>query len=192
MPPLSSSSGLARDLRLDGAAHAAQGVEVLGLRTRAERLARTRHGQVDIRADTALLHLAVGYARVTEYARQLLDKRHGLVRAVDVRLGHALDERHAAAVVVHRRDAPAVHQLARVLFEVYAVKTYRLFLAVHVYLHLAAHTERKVVLAGLPRLGAGRDRNSSCGPTWNNGLSCCRWAQPARTVYSTALRLSAA
>ena len=61
VPPDSTTRHLARDLVLDRAGHVAEGVQVLDLRARAERLLPAgTHRDVRVAAQRALLHVAVG------------------------------------------------------------------------------------------------------------------------------------
>ena len=60
-------------LGLDGLADEADGIDVLDLAARAERLARAAHRDVDVGAQVALLHVAVAGAEVAQDGAQLGD-----------------------------------------------------------------------------------------------------------------------
>ena len=80
---------------------ALEGVEVLELGLGAQaRLAAAAQAHVAVAAHGALLHRAVGDAERQEHATQLLHEQARLLRCAEVGLGHKLDERRAAAVVV--------------------------------------------------------------------------------------------
>ena len=93
---------LALALALDGAANGLEGVQVLHLGTGAEFLgAHLTDGQVHIRTHGALLELAVGRAQVLDDETQLIQIGNDFFGASHIRLGHDLDQRHAASVIIH-------------------------------------------------------------------------------------------
>ncbi len=118
------------DLGLDPARDEVEGVHVLDLRPRAQ-LVRPRrpHRDVGVDAQRPLLHLRVGDPELDDRLAQELEEALRLVGGADVRRGHDLDERRAAAVVVDERgvgaaDAPGttadVDRLRRILLEMRA------------------------------------------------------------------------
>ena len=118
---------LALDLGLDPARDEVEGVHVLDLRARPQlvRAGRT-HGDVGVDPQRPLLHLGVGDPSSTIGLPQELEEALRLVGRADVRRGHDLDERRAAAVEVDERRVgtadPAgppsdVDGLGRVLLE---------------------------------------------------------------------------
>src|SRR5207342_523622 len=95
---------LARDLVLHRATERPDGVHVLDLGARPERVRADRtHGHVRVDAHRALFHLHVGDADGLEHGPQLGDVALRLLRAADVGTTHDLHERHAGAVVVDER-----------------------------------------------------------------------------------------
>src|SRR4051812_49982467 len=96
---------LSLDLVADGALHAAQRVDVLGLRAGAELLAALWHQrQVDVAAQAALLHPYVGDVQSAQQIAQLCDisprDSSSAVSGACNGTGHDLDERDAGTVVV--------------------------------------------------------------------------------------------
>ena len=118
---------LALDLGLDPARDEVEGVHVLDLGSRAElvRPGRT-HGDVGVDAQRPLLHLGVRDPELDDGLPEELEEAFRLVGRADVRRGHDLDERRAAAVEVDERRVRAadpagppsdVDGLGRVLLE---------------------------------------------------------------------------
>ncbi len=120
--------GLATNLILERVVKVLERVEVLHLAARAELLrATTTQRDVAVAAHGARLHGAIGDADGEEDLAQLLHEEARLLRAAQVGLGHKLDERRAATVVVDERVVRAadtalgsadVHHLGGVLLHV--------------------------------------------------------------------------
>ena len=110
-------------------------------------------GDVDIRSHLPLFKLAVGNAGVDVDLPQLCQKLDGLVGAFHMRLFQGvcdkLDEWHAAAVVVDKGFASAVHKFSGVLFKVYAVD-WDVFVK---NAQVTVYADRLFQLADLIRLG---------------------------------------
>ena len=103
----------------NGPFHALEGVQILHFRAGAHGLARTAKAQVHIAAEAALVHAAVADPGGGQDGPQLFQIGAGFLRRAKVRLGHDLDQGHAATVQVDSRYAgPVVQQLARVFLHV--------------------------------------------------------------------------
>ena len=146
--------GLARDLELERGVDALEGVHVLDLDLRAERVgALGAERDVHVRAHVAVLEVAVGDAGVDEDLAEALEVFHRLVGGGEV--GHAddLHERRAAAVVVDAGVPRVVVDLRGVLLEVDVVEADALRGAgrdaARVDLHAAAEAERGAALGDL-------------------------------------------
>ena len=127
------------------------GVHVLDLGARAERLAALRtDGDVHVAAHGALLHFAVGNADPAHDLLQAFDIFLCLVDRADIRLRDDLDQRHAAAVVIHIGVAVTVDQLAGVLLDVDMVQTDPSAVG---QLDVAADDQRRIELADLVGFG---------------------------------------
>jgi hypothetical protein len=147
------------DLGLDAPGDVVEGVHVLELAARAQ-LARAGRADRDVGVDAqrALLHLGVRDAELDDRLPQELEHALRLLGGVDVRRGHDLDERRAAAVEVDERvrrpaDAPAaaadVERLGRVLLEVRTHDPDHMLLLANRYEHLAIYARRHIVLGDL-------------------------------------------
>ena len=161
-------------------------VEVLDLDLGAERgLARAPGRDVRVAAERPLLHPHVRDVERLERRAQLGEVGARLLGRAHVGFGHALDERHAGAVVVDEGvvglpdPSPGAHVrgLARVLLHVDARDADRPALAVHLDLEPPADAHGQVVLADLVVLRhvgievvlpveqrAGRDRRAEREP----------------------------
>ena len=128
------------------------------------------HGDVDVEAERALLHLGVGDAELDDRLAQQLEEALRLVGRVDIRRGDDLDERRPASVevdecVVGARDPPRrpahVDVLRGVLLEVRAHDPTASSPSGTVERHLpSTQRARRTGRSGSP--SAGRDRSSSC------------------------------
>ena len=135
-------------------------------------LAGLAHRDVGVAAQRALLHLGVGDAELDDRLAQELEEAPRLLAGADVRLGHDLDERRAAAVEVDERRLGAadpagraadVDRLRRVLLEVRADDP-DLAVAVRAQARRSGpprRAGRRTGRSGTP--SAGRDRSSSSG-----------------------------
>ena len=109
---------LPRHLEVDRGAEEAEGVQILDLRARAERLAGAAHRHVRVAAQRSFLHVPVAHLGVHEDLPQPREVLRGVLRGADVGLRHDLDERHAGAVEIDPRQLAVVDRLPRVLFHV--------------------------------------------------------------------------
>ena len=194
--PSARSVGLPRDLELERALHVAERVEVLDLCLHAERLGPGRpHRHVGVAAKAALFHVAVVDADGDEDRAQAAEEVAGVGGGAQVRLGHDLDERHAAAVEVEIGVAigvgeAVVQRLAGILFEVdagdadAARRARRSRSRPGRRSRAAARTAR----SGSP--SAGRDRSSSCARRSTAAGPCSRARDAARAPSSTTRRFN--
>ena len=128
-----------------------EGIHIFDLRAGAELVVTDlAHRNVDVAAQRTLLHLTVRNADVFHHQLQPLEIFADLVGAANVRLRHDLNERHAAAVVVHIGIAAAVYQLARVLLD---VDTRQADLFAGRQLYIAVLAQRFIKLRDLISLG---------------------------------------
>src|SRR5690606_11792041 len=111
---------LACELEVEGALDVAEGVHVLDLRLRAERLARPAGRDVRVDAQTSLLHVAITHLQVLERLEQADEEVTSLGGGADIRLRYDLDQRDAGAVEVYRRGArqTIVQGFSRILLQV--------------------------------------------------------------------------
>ena len=94
-------------------------IDVLDLAARAEILADTAHGHIDVGAHGAFVHIAVAGAEIAQDRTQLGQIGLGLVGGAQVRLGDDFHQRDAGAVeidIAHRRML-VVHRFAGILFQ---------------------------------------------------------------------------
>ena len=125
-------------------------VHVFDLGAGAELVGADRpHRNVDIAAHGTFLHPAIRHPNGAHQQLQFFHVLANFVHAAEIRLGHDLNQRHTAAVVVHKGVAVAVHQLARILFDMDVVQPDA---ATGGQLHIAFHTQRVVQLGDLIRL----------------------------------------
>src|SRR5271170_3484022 len=110
---------LAARLDLDRLADEADGVDVLDFAPGAERVSGAAHGDIDVGAQIALLHVAVARADVAQNGAQLADIGLRLLSRAHVGLGDDLHQADPRAVEIdetHRRRL-VVQGLAGVLLE---------------------------------------------------------------------------
>jgi hypothetical protein len=110
---------------------------------------------VDVRAQVAVLHVAVAGAEIAQDLAQLGDIGRGLLRPPDVGARDDLHQRHAGAVEVHEghRRVHVVDRLAGVLFQMDALDPHAAGDArTHVHDHLALAHDGVVELADLVAL----------------------------------------
>ncbi len=83
------------------------------------------HGKVDIRTHGTFLQLAVRRTQILNDQAQLFQISDDLLGASHIRLGHDLDQRHAAAVVIHQRTVLPliVNQLSGILLHMNLMNT---------------------------------------------------------------------
>ena len=80
---------------------------MISVRVRSSSEPARAHGHVGVDTQRPLLHLRVGDAKLDDGLAQELEEPLRLLRRADVRRGHDLDERRAAAVVVDERRVGA-------------------------------------------------------------------------------------
>src|SRR5208337_2416111 len=139
-------------LRLDRLHHEAHRVDVLDFAARAERLARMPHGDVHVRAQRSLLHVAVARAEVAQDRAYLAQIGAGLLGTAQVGLADDLHQRHTRTVEVdiRLRRMLVVQALAGVLLQVQPRDADLLGAAVgELDLHRAGADDRVRVLADL-------------------------------------------
>ena len=137
--------------RPDGAG---EGVDILHLDTGAEGLTRFVDRNVDVAADGAFLHLAVGDAEVDDRLPDGVEVSFGFGRASEVGFRNDLNQRDAAAVEVDQRPGKAlvVDQLASVFLNVDAGDADPLLFPIHQDIQVAVFAQRDIKLADLVRL----------------------------------------
>ena len=116
----------------DRIADARDGIQVLGLRARAERGAGMADGDVAVTTQLALFHIAVGHTRLGEHRHERTQERFSFGGGTEVGLGDNLEQRHASAVIVDQGAAAGVTQFTHIFFEVGVVNTDVLMLAHHI------------------------------------------------------------
>ena len=133
-----------------------EGIDVLHLRLRAKRLLSCgTKRDIEIGAQIALLHAAVGDVDVFEDRLDLLHVGARFLGRRHVRLGNDLDERHARAVVIdvrcqRVRDRSArMDKLSRILFHVDAQDTDALRAVLRLNIDVTMLSNRQIVLRGL-------------------------------------------
>ena len=137
--------GLALDFVLNGFFHAAERVEVLDLRARAELGAADRpDGDVGITAQAAFLHVTVADFDVSKNGAQAAQIGAGLRGRADVGFAHDFQQGDAGPVQIHQTRAglAGVDALARVFFHVDARQAYLFRLPVVRYLHVTVLGDR--------------------------------------------------
>ena len=135
------NADLPAGLDLDRLTDEADRVDVLDLAARAEGCAWLTHGDVDVRAQVALLHVAVAGAEITQDGTQLGHVGLRFLRRAKVRLRNDFHQRNAGAVEIDEgvQRVLIVDRLAGVLLEMQALDAHvdRLRLAGHIDDHLA-------------------------------------------------------
>ena len=116
----------------DRVTDARDGIQVLGLRARAERGAGMADGDIAVTTQLALFHIAVGHTRLGEHRHERTQERFGFGGRTEVGLGDNLEQRHASAVIVDQGAAAGVTQFTHIFFEVGVVNTDVLMLAHHI------------------------------------------------------------
>ena len=153
--PILENADLAAGLDLDRLTDEADRVDVLDLAAGAEGRSRLAHGDVDVGAQIAFLHVAVARADIAQDGAQLGDIGLGLVGRAQVRLGDDLHQRHARAVEIDEAHGRVlvVHRLAGVLLQMQALDADAdLFGRRQVDRDLALADDRMLVLADLVAL----------------------------------------
>jgi hypothetical protein len=142
-------------LEVDRLLHEAEGVEVLDLAPRAQRLAGAAHRDVGIAAEAAFLHVAVADADPLHQRVQGAGVGHGFGAGAHVGFGDDFQQRRAGAVEVDAGAAVEVlvQRLAGILFEVGAGQADEFFLLSHADRQPAALHHRNLELADLVALG---------------------------------------
>ena len=150
---------LAGTLALDGTADSLKGVQVFHFRTGAEFLCSyLPDRQVHVRTHGTLLQLAVGSAQILNDQAELVKIGDDLLGAAHIRLGHNLNQRHAAPVIVHQGAVLPfiVNQLSGVLLHMNLMDADLLAAVLRLDLHIAVPADRRVKLGNLIVLGVIR------------------------------------
>ena len=151
--------GLTLDLIVDGVFDSLEGVDVLHLGTGAEGIGADRaQGHVEVRAQVALLHAAVGDVDVLHDSLDLFHVDAGFLSGGHVRLGDDLEEWHAGTVVVDVGGSgvfdgrAGVNQLTSIFLHVDTGQTDTFLLAIHIDVYPAMLDDWQVILGRLPVL----------------------------------------
>src|SRR5439155_20026664 len=137
---------LARDLVLERALDRTEGVHVLDLGARAERVAAGRaHRDVGVAAKAAFLHVAVADLEILQGRAQRAEVRDGLGGTLQLGLADDLEQRHAGAVEIDDAGigVSVVDVLARVLLEMDAHQPHALLDPALREAHGAADADRR-------------------------------------------------
>src|SRR5262245_43772832 len=107
---------------LDGLADETYRIDILDFATRAKRLSRPAHRNIDVGPQITFLHVPVAGAEVTQDRTQLGDVSLCLVRRSKIWLGHDLHQSDTGAVEVDKgkRWMAVVQTLAGILLEMKA------------------------------------------------------------------------
>ena len=166
---------LSFDLGLKRSRHEAKRIEVLGLGTGAECVAVYGHdGDVCVTAKTALFHIAICDACVSQRATQFLQVGHGLIRRMQVRAADDFEQGCPGAVEVNQAEVDSfwVNDLSRVFFQVRSHDVdfaWFAFFRAEFEVTIATKRAGQTVKSDSPWGGQGR--SSSCGRT----LCLDRW-----------------
>ena len=95
------NTDLAARFHINGLADKADRIDVFDFAARAKWRANLMNGHVNVRAQAALIHIAVARAQIAHNGTDFGDIGAGLVRRADVRLRHDFHQRNAGAVQIH-------------------------------------------------------------------------------------------
>ena len=145
------------DFVIDGIFEVLEGVDVLHLGTGAELLRANRaQGYVDVGAQVAFFHTAVGHINIFHDGLDFFHIGAGFFSRAHIRFGYDFEEGHTSTVVINVTGSgildgrAGMHELAGIFFHVDTGQADAFLLTFHVNIHPAMFSNRQVVLGRLP------------------------------------------